>query len=229
VICPECWADTPGRAEQCGSCGLVFRRWIRWTAKPFQRERGFVRDPESPPLHKGPLWAFALLLLAGAVIQVRRLQPPPLAYRDVSGGTRRLLDKGRPALLVFWTASDALSQRAMLVLNGERLKYRPEELDVIGLYVGDADDAAIKQEGLKAGYLATLGSAARAGAMLEALGADAREPGASILIVTRKGRVLRIDAGAKIKARRDIEVRLDEALWKEFPDLRSTGRFLLQR
>lgn len=216
--CPECLADCPDRSKECAACGLIFRRWITWGGKTFQKERGFDMRPDAAPAPPGPpaLYLAALIvlsLLAGLGVRLAVRQEHPPAER-------------RPSVVAFWTARNKPSQRVMAILNSVRRRYRPEELDVIGFYLGDADAAAILRSARREGYTATLAAAKHAPAMIDLIASrfPVRDPGQAIFVVDGQGRVQRVEAGSSVKSAAAIEASLDDILWKSFRELRDPAR-----
>ncbi|HEX4049182.1 MAG TPA: redoxin family protein [Elusimicrobiota bacterium] len=121
---------------------------------------------------------------------------PDLAYTDTQGGFHSLSAPGKPTVAVLWVTPCPYCARALNVLDSLRRDYAEKDLDVVGFYLNQADDASVDQIARQEGHSITMARGQPTGDFVQALtaGLAFRAPGRDIYVIGKDGRYEAVDS-----------------------------------
>ena len=121
---------------------------------------------------------------------------PALPYVDTQGVSRSLVPPMKPVVVVLWVTPCSYCTRALNVLDNVRRLYPESDLDVVGFYINEADDATVERLAQEEGHRITLARGQPSGQYVQALlkGFDFRGTGRDIYVVGADGRYEAVDA-----------------------------------
>lgn len=121
---------------------------------------------------------------------------PGLAYKDTQGSFHSLIAPDKPAVVVLWVTPCPYCARALNVLDSLRRAYPEENLDVVGLYLNQADAASVDRIARQEGHSITMAQGQPTGEFVQALtaGLGFRAPGRDIYVIGRDGRYVTVDS-----------------------------------
>jgi hypothetical protein len=123
-------------------------------------------------------------------------QAPGLAYADTTGAYHSLSAPDKPAVFVLWVTPCPYCKRSLNVLDSLRNDYKPEDLDVVGLYLNSADNAGVDSIARGEGHSITMARGQPTGEFVQSLtrGLNFRAPGRDIYILGKNGQYQTVDA-----------------------------------
>jgi hypothetical protein len=136
-----------------------------------------------------------LLALAAAARDVWR-KHSGLAYKDTQGRPHSISAPDKPAVLVLWITPCPYCSRSLNVLDALRRDYPEKELDVVGLYLNRADDAAVDQFARQEGHSITVAQGQPSQDFVRTMTARLafRAPGRDIYVIGKNGDYEAVDA-----------------------------------
>lgn len=146
--------------------------------------------------------AIMLALGAGAAYLAQGRGPlsspkaPPLPYVDTEGRSGMLAAPAKPTLVVLWIDNCAYCERSMKVLDRVRRLYAESDVDIVGFYLNNAENAAIERMARGRGHMFPVAKGQSSGDYVSALtdGFGFRGTGRQIFVVGKNGRYDEVDA-----------------------------------
>jgi len=121
---------------------------------------------------------------------------PALPYVDTKGVPHSLAAPAKPAVVVLWVTPCSYCRRAMNVMDRVRGLYSEDDLDVVGFYLNESDDAGIDSIASVEGHRFTMARGQPTWQYTDVLlkGFDFRGTGRDIYVLGRDGRYTAVDS-----------------------------------